>query len=111
VSVDLYVFDMEVPDDEEALGDLMEDSSRWDAPPTRRLQALIDDLEKRYPGDDPGSPWASWPLTDTMVDGRVAGFNVVSSHAERMTREIRSACQKAGLILYDPQEGQIIRPS
>jgi hypothetical protein len=115
MSFDLYVFDIDdIPDDEEALGELIEDENRWDVPPTGRLRAFIDDLEKHYPSldDDPeGSPWASWPLGDTVVDGHGACFNIVWSHADRMSQAIRSACREAGLILYDPQDSQIIRPS
>jgi hypothetical protein len=115
VSFDLYVFDMaDVPDDEEELGELMEDDSRWGTPPTPRLAAFIADLEARYPGldDDPdGSPWSSWPLGDTMLDGQCAGFNIGWSYADAMSREFRTRCGAAGLTLYDPQEGIVIRPS
>jgi hypothetical protein len=86
----------------------------WDAPPTPRLKAFIEALEKRYPSldDDPDdSPWADWPLGDTILDGHGVSLSVVWSQADRMSQELRSACNQAGLTLYDPQESLVIRPT
>ena len=91
MSFDLYVFDLgDIPDDEEAIGDLLEDDSRWGAPFTDRLGQFVAEMERRYPelDDRPNdSPWASWPLTDSMVEGRCCGLNMVWSAAEQMSRE------------------------
>lgn len=115
MSFDLYVFDMDaVPDDEEELGELLEDDTGWGAPPTPRLVAFIAELSSSFPGldDDPdGSPWASWPLDQTMLDGRCVGFNIVWSQAEAMSRAFRTRCEAASLSLYDPQESLVIRPA
>ena len=114
VSFDLYVFDGDVPDDEETITEWMEDDSRWGAALTPRLAELVALLERRYPGldDDPdNSPWASWPLTQAMVDGRCCGFNVAWSHAERISTEMRTLCNQHGLTLYDPQESVVLRPN
>jgi hypothetical protein len=113
VSLDLYVFDGDVPDDEATIGEWLEDDSRWGASLTPRLATFVDELERRYPSldDDPdNSPWASWPLTQTMVDGRCCGFNIVWSQSERMSAEMRSLCGEHGLTLYDPQESVVLRP-
>jgi hypothetical protein len=66
VSLDLYVFDGDVPDDKETIGEWMEDDKRWGTALTPRLTTFVAELERRYPGldDDPdNSPWASWPLS------------------------------------------------
>jgi hypothetical protein len=114
MSFDLYVFDLgDVPDDEEAIGDLLEDDSRWGAPFTDRLAQFVAEMQRRYPGldDHPNdSPWASWPLTDSMVEGRCCGLNIVWSAAERMSSEVAAACHRHGLTLYDPQAGVVHRP-
>ncbi len=113
VSFDLYVFDGDVPDDEQTIGEWMEDDSRWGTALTPRLAEFVADLERRYPGldDEPdNSPWASWPLAQAMVDGRCCGFNITWSHAERMSAEMRTLSGQHGLTLYDPQESLLLRP-
>jgi hypothetical protein len=61
--------------------------------------------------DDPDdSPWASWPLTQAMLDGRCCGFNVTWSHADRMSAEMRALAAQRGVTIYDPQESLVLRP-
>lgn len=113
MSFDLYVFDGDVPDDEATIGEWMEDDSRWGTPLTPRLATFVAELERRYPSldDHPdSSPWASWPLTQAMVDGTCCAFNIVWSQSERMSAEIRVLCSEQGLTLYDPQESLVVRP-
>lgn len=113
MSFDLYVFDGDVPDDEAALNNLMDDESRWGTPLTPRLATFVAELERRYPGldDDPdNSPWASWPLTQAMVGGTCCAFNIEWSQSERMSADIRALCTEQGLTLYDPQESLVVRP-
>jgi hypothetical protein len=113
VSFDIYVFDGDLPDDEQAIGDLLEDSARWGSSLTPRLAAFVEELQRRYPGideDSDDSPWASWPLSQAMVDGRCCGLNIVWSQAERMSAELRSLCGQHGLTLYDPQCSVVLRP-
>jgi hypothetical protein len=113
MSFDLYVFDRDdLPDDEEAIGQLLEDDKRWGRPLTPRLAALVAELERRYPGldDEPdASPWASWPLTDSMADGTGVGLNIVWSQSERMSTEVRLLAEQHGLTVYDPQASAVIR--
>lgn len=115
MSFDLYVFDMDlVPDDEEELCEMLEDDSRWGGRPTPRLAAFIAELNSSFPGldiDPDGSPWATWPLEQTMVEGHCVGFDIVWSHAESMIREFTARCDASNLILYDPQMSEVIRPS
>ena len=113
MSFDLYVFDCEVPDDDSMIGAWLEDDSQWGTALTPRLASFVATLERQYPGldDDPeDSPWASWPLTQSMVDGRCCGFNIVWSHAEQLSAAMRSRCSEQGLTLYDPQESLVLRP-
>jgi len=95
MSFDLYVFDGDVPDDEDLIAEWLEDDSRWEAPLTPRLAAFVADLERKYPGLDQeadNSPWASWPLAQAMVDGRCCGFNIVWSAAGQLSAEMRALC-------------------
>jgi hypothetical protein len=103
----------DLPDDEGAIGDLLEDDSRWGGALTPRLAGLIAELERRYPGldDNPDdSRWASWPLADSMADGTGIGLNIVWSQAERMSAELRVLAKERGLTVYDPQASEVVRP-
>lgn len=122
MSFDLCVFDMDdVPEDLDVVEGWLEDDSGWNAPPTARLASFIAELESSFPGlededeesdedEDDLSPWASWPLTETLAHGRGNSFNIRWSSAESMSDEFRMRCQAAGLTLYDQQEGVLIRP-
>jgi hypothetical protein len=116
MSFDLYVFDIDgLPEDDARIGALLEDSSAWAAPYTPKLAAFVTELERRYssangePGDD--SPWASWPLANSMARGRCCGLNLLWSHAERMSSEIRLLCGQYGLTFYNPQTGIVLEPA
>lgn len=114
MSFDLYVFDLDaLPDDGEAIGALLEDESGWGHALTRRLAAFVAELEASYPGldDDPdGSPWASWPLAgNSAANGRCCGFNILWSAADAVSGEIRDRARRHGLVLYDPQTGEVVR--
>ena len=115
MSFDLYIFDRDdLPDDDEAIGALMEDDSRWGAPLTPRLAEFVAHLERQYPGlddDADGSPWASWPLTDSMVDGTGIGLNVVWSRSADVGPAIRRIAAERMLTVYDPQAGAVFRPA
>lgn len=112
VSFDLYVFDMhDVPHGDEAIGTLLEDDTAWNAPLTPTLAEFVAELEAEFPGldDDPdNSPWASWPLTQSMVHGNCCAFNIVWSSAEAMSAEITSSATARGLKVYDPQSGSVV---
>lgn len=116
MSFDLYVFDNpDVPDDEELLGELMEDQRRWAKPLSPSLANHVEELERRYPGmgsddDVDASPWSSWPLTSSMLDGHCTGFSIRWSAADQLLADITADCATRGLTLYDPQAGQVVRP-
>ena len=115
MTFDLYVFDRaDLPDDEMTLVELLEDDTRWNKPLTPGLAGLVAELELKYPGLDAApdtSPWASWPLSDSVLDGTGLALNIVWSQAGRMSAELRAMCRRLGLIVYDPQESAVIRPT
>lgn len=115
MSFDLYVFDVDdLPEDDEAIGELLEDNSGWDHALTPRLAAFVAELEASYPGldvDPDGSPWSSWPLqSNSAMRGRCCGFNIAWSAADVMALEMRERTQRHGLTLYDPQSSEVVRP-
>jgi hypothetical protein len=115
VSFDLYVFDLDrLPTDDDAMFALLEEDDGPDDELTPALTAFVAELEHRFPSldDDPdGSPWASWPLTQSVADGRGCAFNIVWSAAEAMNEAIAAAAAERGLLLYDPQGGDTSIPS
>ena len=111
MSFDLYIVDDDtIPDDDEVLDELLGDDAAWGSPLTPRLAACVAELESRFPGDMDDSPWASWPLEESVLHGRGCALNIVWPHAEAMSEHIRVASQRAGLSVYDPQSGQVHRP-
>jgi hypothetical protein len=115
MSFDLYVFDRDDPrDDEEAIGELIQDDSRWAAPLTPRLAVFVAELERRYPGldvDSDNSPWASWPLSDSVADGTGVALNIVWSQSEAVSTAVRALAHQQTLTVYDPQASEIISPT
>lgn len=115
MSFDLYVFDVDdLPDDEAAIGELLEDDAGWDEPLTARLAAFVAELAREYPDletDPDQSPSASWPLEGNSVAyGSCCGFNIVWSAAEAMSGDMRSRAHRHGLTMYDPQTSEVIWP-
>jgi hypothetical protein len=114
MSFDLYVFDRaDLPEDEEAIGEVIGDETRWGSVLTPNLTDFVAELQRRYPGldaDPDGSPWASWPLADSIADGTGLALNIVWSQADRVRAELLALCQDRGLVVYDPQASAIIRP-
>jgi len=114
MSFDLYAFDVEhLPATDEAIGELLEDDTGWDHPLTDRLAAFVAKLERQFSGldEDPdGSPWASWPLTQSMMGGKCCAFNIVWSAADRMLPVFAALAQEHRLTLYDPQSGAVTPP-
>lgn len=74
-------------------------------PVSPRLDALVTELERRYPGldDNPDdSPWASWPLFDSIADGTGICLNIIWSQSERISHELRLLANERGLVVYEP---------
>jgi hypothetical protein len=114
VSFDLFVFEPDAfPSDPDAMMALLEDEERFGRPLTPRLAAFAADLTAAHPGldDDPdASPWASWPLDDSIGDGTALFVNIRWSEAERMRVEVERLCSRHGLLLFDPQTDEVVRP-
>lgn len=109
MSFDLYVFDLDRLPDGDALFDLLEEGDDGELTPA--LTALVAELEHRFPSlddDSDASPWASWPLTQPVADGRGCAFNIVWSEATTMHEVFVAATAERGLLLYDPQDGEVL---
>lgn len=114
MSFDLYAFDPEgAPHSLDEVADVLDDDTRWDAPLAPALADLVAELERRFPGldDDPDrSPWASWPLDQSVASGHGCAFNISWSHADPVAAVVRELCAERGLTLYDPQEDRLVPP-
>lgn len=111
MSFDLYVFDVErLRGDGDALADSIGDEAGWDQPLTARLSEFVEQLYPSLLDDTDASPWATWPLTQSVAHGRGCAFNVVWSSVEQMASEMIGLCADAGLHLYDPQLGRWYPP-
>ena len=116
MSFDLAVFDFgsapNAEDVAERYGELVEESD--ESPQSTRIDAFIAECASRWPGltgdDSEDSPWASLPLEAQRSGG---GFvaNIVWSKAEEMRVEWKRMAERHGLVLYDPQEDEIVVPS
>lgn len=71
-------------------------------PPTPAVQALIDELEARWPGDDPDAPWASFPLAGDAHGGTLY-INLVFGRPDDDIWFIASTARRLGLVCFDPQ--------
>ncbi len=61
----------------EELMDALEETDD-DVPPTASIQALLSDLEARWPINDPDAPWATFPLGED-AQGNTLYVNLVLS--------------------------------
>lgn len=113
MSFDLYVLDVDVSTSAEVLA-LLEADQATDTPLTPKLAELVRTLEAQFPGDDPEafdvSPWSSWPLTQSIIDGRGCAFNIRWSMAPEMGVLMHDLCIERGLLFYDMQNEILVRP-
>lgn len=74
-------------------------------PPTPRLQAFIDELKERWPGETDeeldASPWKAWPL-EIDATGPLLYTGLVWSRVE-VVEEIVEIAVRHGLVVVDPQ--------
>jgi hypothetical protein len=77
------------------------------AAPTPPVDALVSDLESRWPEDDEDSPWASMPI-------RGDAFGPLLYLALRYGRPVEeiefivATARERGLVCYDPQTSQLV---
>lgn len=80
--------------------------------PGPEMAEFLSELERRWPSleDDPeGSPWSSWPLWQPIVGGGT-GLNIAWSQADSMRAAILEIAALTNVIVYDPQDDQVIHP-
>jgi hypothetical protein len=85
-----------------------------DVDPSRRVEAFLADCSKRWPdrvNDDPTtSPWAFWPnhLRRT-ANGLLA--RIIWGDADPMRAAWIELAEHHGLVFYDPQGDNLVRPT
>jgi hypothetical protein len=79
-------------------------------PPTPRLQAFLDELKVRWPGDADEefdtSPWKAWPL-EMDASGPLLYTSLRWSEAEAAI-EIADIAIRHGLVVVDPQSETLV---
>jgi hypothetical protein len=116
VSFDLAVFDYDSAPSVDAVGDRYCElgEERDESPTSGRIDAFIAECNLRWPEppheDIEATPWASWPL-ETQRSGGGLAVNVVWSKAEEMRGAFKEMAERHGLVLYDPQEDEVVVPA
>ena len=85
----------------EELFDELEDLDE-DIPPTPTIEALVDELEARWPIDHPDAPWASFPLAGE-AQGSALYVNLVLSVSDAVVAEVSRIAARHGVVCFDPQ--------
>jgi hypothetical protein len=85
----------------EELWDALEESED-DVPPTPSIQALVETLESRWPGNDPDAPWATFPLA-ADAQGATLYVNLVFGRPDQDLEFMASAARRLGIVCFDPQ--------
>jgi hypothetical protein len=108
VSYDLAFWEGPRPTDDDEASQLFDElmdqveAAPEEVPPTPAIQALIDALETRWPGDDPDAPWASYPLVDD-AHGGVLYVNLVYGRPDQDLEFMAATARRLGLVCFDPQ--------
>lgn len=71
-------------------------------PPTPAIQALVEELEARWPGHHPDAPWASYPLGGDASGGTLY-VNLVFGRPDEDLAFMAETAQKLGIVCFDPQ--------
>lgn len=118
MSIDLYVYEPPGPSSpDEAIEYLERDEERLMADvepeqprPGPLLAQFVAEAERRWPLQPEGvdGPWHSWPLYSPVWGGGTA-INMSWSHAATTFREVVDLALSFGLVVYDPQEHQVLR--
>ena len=92
----LRIFDEFMDAQEEAAGE---------EPPSPAIQAFVDELLAKWPGDDENSLWAMFPLD---AQGDLLYLNLVSSRPSADYDFIVAAAKARGLVANDPQSDTLL---
>ena len=108
MSYDLAFWEGPRPQDDEEASEVFDEI--WDAledsedvvPSTPAIQALIRELESRWPGDDADAPWASFPLEGDAHGGTLY-VNLVFGRPDEDLMFMASVARRLGIVCFDPQ--------
>ena len=112
MSYDLYVLDGPAPEDDDTFFALIDEYDELRAlsvspEPTPTIVAFTSAAEARWP-DEPADgeewPWASWPLGGV---GRWVEINLTGGAGDQVPILLQMALD-AGLVVLDPQEGEVV---
>lgn len=116
MSYSLWVFKGPVPSSEQ---DFVDRLDRFDAgdeaifEASTQLVAFYDELLRRHPAledlPDEKIDDSVWSMTPKRSE-RLLTLDCVWPEAETMAKEVYKLARKHGLVLMDPQSGQIVRP-
>ena len=77
-------------------------------PPTPAIQALIVELESRWPATDTNAPWAMFPLGGQDAQGGTLYVNLVSAAPDEYIEFMAAAARRLGLVCFDPQVHRVL---
>lgn len=116
MSYDLFVFKGPIPRSELEFTELLDrfqagDEAAFESSP--KLTAFYEDLLRKYPAledlPDDKVDDSAWAMTPDESE-RLIALNFAWPEAERAAKEVPKLTRKHGLVLMDPQSGQIDRP-
>ena len=117
MSFDLGVLDFDdkpTSDEVEQRYELLCDGADDGQAPSERIDAMLAECIRRWPGETDEefdeSPWSSWPLENQRTAAGLV-VNIRWGAAEEMRSQWQEMAERHGLVLYDPQEGDVVFPS
>ncbi len=81
------------------------DEADDDIPATPTVEALVRDLESRWPIDHPDAPWALSPLEG---EGSALYVNLVLTVPDRVVEELAAIAARLGVVCFDPQREALL---
>lgn len=78
-----------------------------DVPPTPAIDALVRELESRWPVDAPDAPWATFPLGEDAI-GDTLYVNLTLQTSDRNIELMVATARRLGPVCYDPQREMLL---
>ena len=81
---------------------------------SERVDAMLAECLERWPGETDeefeASPWSSWPLQNQRTAAGLV-VNIRWDASEAMRSAWEEMAERHGLVLFDPQESDVVLPS